>query len=113
MKLSCVSIQLAALAVALGAVSAPALAADLEITIRIKDHHFVPSEISAPSGQRIKFTVKNEDASPSEFESVDFHREKIIQPGREITVFVGPLESGTYEFFDDFHPDARGHLAVK
>jgi plastocyanin len=88
-------------------------ASDAEISIVIKDRHFVPSEVFASAGQKIKFVVRNEDASPSEFESVDFHREKIVQPGHEITVFVGPLDAGTYEFFDDFHPENRGHLAVK
>jgi plastocyanin len=101
------------LPICLGLVALPARADDVEIVIRIKDHQFVPSEVSAPAGQRIKFVVKNEDSSPSEFESVDFHREKIVQPGHEINVFVGPLRAGTYEFFDDFHPDARGHLAIK
>jgi plastocyanin len=90
-----------------------AIAGDTEIAIQIKDHHFVPNEVSAPMGQRIKFTVRNEDASPSEFESVDFHREKVVMPGKEIVVYVGPLDAGNYEFFDDFHPENRGHLAVK
>jgi hypothetical protein len=49
----------------------------------------------------------------SEFESTDFHREKVVPPGGEISVFVGPLDAGTYEFFDDFHPEDRGHLVVK
>jgi plastocyanin len=108
-----VKLLLLFLPASLGLLLGAARAADVEIPISIKDHHFVPSEVAAPAGQRIKFVVKNEDTSPSEFESVDFHREKIVQPGHEIVVFVGPLNAGTYEFFDDFHPDARGHLAVK
>jgi hypothetical protein len=28
-------------------------------------------------------------------------------------VFVGPLDPGSYEFFDDFHNDTRGHLIAK
>jgi plastocyanin len=90
-----------------------AQAADFEIRLSIKDHHFVPEAVTAPVGQRIKFIVRNEDSSVSEFESVDFHREKIVQPGQQITVFVGPLEAGNYEFFDDFHPEGRGLLSVK
>lgn len=97
----------------LAAAAPAAMAGDTEIAIQIKDHHFVPGEVSAPVGQRIKFTVRNDDASPSEFESVDFHREKIVQSGHEIVVYVGPLDAGSYEFFDDFHPDNRGHLTVK
>ncbi len=91
----------------------PAGAAEPEILITIKDHHFVPAEVPAPAGQKIKLIVKNEDATISEFESVEFHREKVVQAGHEITVFVGPLDPGSYEFFDDFHPETRGHLVVK
>lgn len=91
----------------------PAARADEAITIVIKDHKFVPSEVTAPTGQKIKITVKNEGTGSSEFESSDFHREKVVKAGKEITLFVGPLDAGTYEFFDDFHPATRGHLTVK
>ena len=98
---------------ALALLARPACAEDAEIVLRIKDHQFVPSEISAPAHQRVKIVVKNEDGAPAEFESVDFHREKVVQPGREISVFVGPLDAGSFEFFDEFHPGARGHLIIK
>ena len=104
------------LVVGMAAVASFALAAhadEPEIGISIRDHHFVPDEVSAPAGQKLKLVVKNEDKTPSEFESVDFHREKVVLPGHEITVFVGPLTAGKYEFFDDFHPETRGHLVVK
>lgn len=92
---------------------AGALAAEPEFAISIRDHHFVPSELTVPAGQKVKLVVKNEGTTTSEFESVDFHREKVVQSGHEISVYVGPLDPGTYEFFDDFHPDTRGHLIVK
>lgn len=91
----------------------PALADEPEVAISIRDHQFVPSEINVTAGQKIKIVVKNEGKMPSEFESVDFHREKVVPSGKEITLFVGPLNPGSYEFFDDFHPDTRGHLVAK
>ena len=91
----------------------PALADDTDIVITIKDGKFEPSEVSAPTGQRIKIVVQNRGTSNSEFESSDFHREKVVLAGQDITLFVGPLDAGTYEFFDDFHPATRGHLTVK
>jgi len=93
--------------------SSPVFAAEPEIAISIRDRHFVPDLITVPAGQKIKIIVKNEDATTSEFESIDFHREKVVQPGHEITVYVGPLDAGSYEFFDDFHPESRGRLVVK
>jgi plastocyanin len=91
----------------------PAYADDAGIVIAISGGHFVPSEVPVPAGQKVKLIVRNQDSTMSEFESSDFHREKVVPPGGEITVFVGPLDPGRYEFFDDFHPEDRGHLVVK
>ncbi len=91
----------------------PALAAGDDIVIAIKDGKFVPSEVAVPSGTKLKLIVRNQDSSMSEFESTEFHREKTVAPGQEISVFVGPLDPGSYEFFDDFHPKNRGHIVAK
>jgi plastocyanin len=91
----------------------PAWAADTDIVIAIKDGKFVPSEVPVPAGTKLKLIVRNQDSSMSEFESTEFHREKTVAPGQEISVFVGPLDPGSYEFFDDFHPKNRGHLVAK
>jgi len=95
------------------AVAAPALADDPSYTIAIKDHQFVPSDLAIPAGVKVKLLVRNEGATTSEFESIALHREKIVTAGGEITVFIGPLDPGSYEFFDDFHPETRGHVVAK
>ena len=95
------------------AFAASALADDPTVSIVLKNNQFVPSEVPIPAGVKVKLIVRNENPTASEFESMQFHREKIVSPGQEITVFVGPLDPGSYEFFDDFHPETRGHLVVK
>jgi high-affinity iron transporter len=97
----------------LGAISAPALADDPSFPIVLKNNQFVPSEVQIPAGVKVKLVVRNDNPTASEFESTQFHREKLVTPGQEITVFVGPLDPGSYEFFDDLHPETRGHLVVK
>ncbi len=94
--------------------SGPALA-DMPIyTIIIKDHRFHPEEVQIPANTKVKLIVKNEDATPEEFESHDFNREKIIPGGKQTVVFVGPLKAGTYKFFGEFNPDtAQGRLIAK
>ena len=92
---------------------APALADDPSFAITLKNNQFVPSEVQIPAGVKVKLVVRNENPTTSEFESNQFHREKVVTPGQEITVFVGPLDPGSYEFFDDFHPQTRGRLVVK
>jgi plastocyanin len=97
----------------LALIAASALAEDPSFTITLKNNQFVPSEVQIPAGLKVKLVVRNENPTTSEFESNQFHREKVVTPGQEITVFVGPLDPGSYEFFDDFHPQTRGHLVVK
>ena len=80
----------------------------------IKDHRFQPVEVEIPAGQKIALTIKNEDPTPEEFESTELRREKVVPGGQEITVYIGPLKPGKYEFFGDFNPKtARGHIVVK
>src|ERR1700719_1283154 len=94
-------------AVLLTPAALPALA-DPQITITLRDHQFVPSEVPTPAGAKVELIIKNEQAVTAEFESTVLHREKIVQPGGQISVFVGPLRPGTYEFFDDFYRATTG-----
>ena len=83
-------------------------------TLVIKDHQFQPTEIEIPAGQKIALMVKNNDTTPEEFESTELRREKVVAGGEQITVYIGPLKPGTYEFFGDFNPKtARGHIIAK
>jgi hypothetical protein len=94
--------------------AAPAWSDDETYTLTIKDHQFAPLEIQIPAGKKITLTVKNLDATPSEFESTDLNREKVVAAGGTVTVFIGPLRTGSYEFFDDFNPDtAHGRIVAK
>jgi plastocyanin len=104
-------LALAVLFVAAAAV--PAFADDPVITITLKDHQFTPSEVSAPAGTKVKLVVSNEQQVTAEFESRALHFEKIVNSGGQAAVFVGPLTAGSYEFYDDFHKETRGHLVVQ
>jgi len=84
-------------------------AADTEFTLVIKDHHFLPSEIRVPAGQKVKLIVENQDATPEEFESHELNREKIVAPKSKVSIFIGPLKAGKYPFFGEFNQaTARG-----
>lgn len=69
----------------------------------VKNHKFHPATLTLPAGKRIKLTVKNQDPTPMEFESYELGREKVIVGNFTATIYLGPLEPGTYKFFDDFH----------
>ncbi len=103
---------LALLAAALG--SGLAGAAEDSYTLSIQDHRFTPSEIDIPADRKITLVVRNLDATPEEFESTELRREKVVAGGQQITVFIGPLRPGRYEFFGDFNPEtARGYIVAK
>jgi plastocyanin len=105
------SLTLAVLFALLGSFSAAADPGPIAITI--KDHAFVPAEVKIPAGAKVELTIRNEQAVPAEFESASLHREKVVSPGSAISVYVGPLQRGRYEFFDDFHPATRGVVVVE
>jgi plastocyanin len=93
---------------------APATAQDSGFALSIKGKAFEPSELTVPAGQKLTLVVKNLNPTPSEFESTDLNREKVVTGGSEITVFIGPLRPGSYEFFDDFSADTpHGHIVAK
>jgi len=88
-------------------------AATPEYVIEIRDHLFYPSELTIPSGVKVKLRIVNTDETPEEFESYELNREKVIRGGRSGTVFVGPLQAGEYPFFGEFYPKtAQGKIIV-
>ena len=92
----------------------PTQAEEGTYTLTIKDHRFAPTELEIPADKKITLIVKNLDSTPEEFESLELHREKVVTGGQEITVYIGPLRPGRYEFFGDFNPQtARGHIVAK
>jgi len=88
--------------------------AEPEIRLVLKDHRFIPAEVIAPAGQKVRLVIENQDATPEEFESHALNREKIVPARGEIVVYVGPLKPGRYEFFGEFNAStARGWLVVQ
>ena len=76
------------------------------VVLTLKDHHFTPTDVTVPAGERFRIEVQNQDTTPAEFESNDLRVEKIV-------VTAGPLKPGTYKFFDDYHPNlAKGTLTA-
>ena len=92
----------------------PAAAADnATASLTIRNRAFEPTELDVPAGQKIELHVRNADAAASEFESAELHREKVVPAGQEVVIFIGPLRAGSYEFFDDLNPRARGHIVAR
>ncbi len=83
-----------------------------EYKLVIRNHRFSPSTLKVRADTKFKVLVTNQDSTPSEFESNDFSREKIVLPGSTVTVFIGPLSKGKYKFFDDFHQSTGNGVLI-
>ena len=91
-----------------------AFAQDKEFAITIKDHRFTPDRVEIPAGQKVKFVVDNQDATPEEFESNSMKIEKVIPGKSKATIFVGPLKAGEYKFVGEFNEKtAKGVVVAK
>jgi len=58
----------------------------------------------------VRLEVSNQTAVAIEFESFELNRERVVQPGQKVAVYLSGLGPGRYEFFDDFHPERKGVL---
>jgi len=97
----------------LTAVPGTVLAAEIPQLLTMHNKQFEPKQLEVPSGVKVKLVVRNLDAIPAEFESYDLSREIVVPGHSEIEVYVGPLEPGRYEFFNDFNHDMQGAVVAK
>lgn len=106
---------IAALVLAASLVSAQA-AETAKQTIIFNDGQITPNRIEVSAGTQITLLIRNEGTSPAEFESRQLHQERALGAGREITLTLRPIKTGTYSFVDEFHQHmdtAHGEIVVK
>ena len=92
-----------------------AMADELKLyELRIKNHKFDNEALQVPANQKFKLKIINEDPSSEEFESLSMIVEKFIGPKKSITVTIGPLKPGVYDYFGEFHASTcKGKLTAK
>jgi hypothetical protein len=96
------------------AVGKPVLAADEPtFAIEFQDGTVTPTRIEVPAKTRFKLELKNSGKTPAEFETRSPKWEKVLAPGSKSSLVIRTLDPGEYEFFDDFHPQAKGTLVAK
>ena len=73
-----------------------------------------PASLTLPANTAVKLQVINDGKAAVEFESFELHRERVVQPGQTITVYLPALPPGTYPFFDDFsHGAVKGEIVSR
>ncbi|HWZ95111.1 MAG TPA: cupredoxin domain-containing protein [Opitutaceae bacterium] len=80
--------------------------------IRFANHRFSPQTLLVQAGQPLQIKVVNSSREKIEFESFSLNREKVIEPGKSITVRLPALRAGSYDFFDDFHDNVPEGVIV-
>ncbi len=94
-------------------ISVTAWAADTApVSLTIQNQQFEPQHLTLPGGIKIKILIRNQDSVPVEFESTDLSREVVIPAHAETAIFIGPLDAGSYQFFNDFNRDMQGAIVV-
>src|SRR6266542_346118 len=66
--------------------------------VRAAGGRFEPAELVVAAGAAFTVVVTNAGETPIEFESFELHRERVVQPGDTITVYISALAPGTYQF---------------
>jgi len=90
------------------------MAEDPPISLKIRNHQFIPAQIEIPAGEKRQLLIENEDPTAEEFESHSLHREKIVPAMSRINLFIGPLKPGRYEFVGEFNEaTAKGVVVAK
>ncbi len=91
----------------------PAAFADtLTAKLTIQNRRFTPQELTLPADTKVKLIIHNQDVIPAEFESYDLSREIVVPGHGRVTVYIGPLNPGRYNFFNDFNHAAQGWVVV-
>lgn len=104
----------AALAAGLLAATGPAHAEDLPvIKVEMKDGTITPNVIEVPANTRFKLEITNTGTSPVEFESLELKREKALAAGATSSIVFRTVDPGSYDVFDDFHPNSKATLVAK
>lgn len=87
-------------------------AGDPALILSIHDKQFEPKQLALPSGIKLKLVIRNLDELPAEFESSDLSREVVVPGHGEVTIYVGPLDPGNYQFFNDFNHEMQGTMVA-
>ncbi|HET9113760.1 MAG TPA: cupredoxin domain-containing protein [Burkholderiales bacterium] len=92
--------------------AAVASAADAVPVLTINAQQFVPQALTVPAGVKQKLIIRNTGTIPAEFESYDLSREVVVPARSEVTIYIGPLKTGRYQYFNDFNHAMQGTITV-
>jgi hypothetical protein len=98
---------------ALPAASTMLRADDLPVfRIEIKNGVISPKQTEVPANKDFKLEVANTGTAPAEFESKQLRQEKVLAPGKTVTITIRAIDPGEYQFVDEFHENEEAGQGV-
>jgi hypothetical protein len=82
------------------------------LEIRFEHHNFSPLTLQVPANTPLEIKIVNLSAERIEFESFSLNREKVVEPGKTVTLKLPVLRPGSYDFVDDFHDDVPAGVII-
>jgi uncharacterized cupredoxin-like copper-binding protein len=84
-----------------------------EIPVTLENQKFNPAEVKVKAGQPFVLVVTNKDAKAAEVESKDLRFEKVVAPGKTVSIRVRALKPGTYVFLDDYNKSNQAKIVAE
>lgn len=82
------------------------------VTLTAKEFAWDPATLTAPAGSSVELV--NEDEAKHNLTIEDAGVDEDVEGGATVTVDLGDLEAGSYEFVCEYHPDTMtGTLEVE
>ena len=96
---------MAALAMAVGTVSAAVAADPAEIPLVIEKNRFEPDVIKVKAGAPFVLVITNKDKGPEELDMAQPRIEKVIPGGKTVKLRMPALKPGKYPFVGEYHSE--------
>lgn len=82
------------------------------VNLVAKDFAFSPTTITATAGKPVTVTIKNEGQAEHNFSIESLKVNKDIEKGESQTVTFTPTQSGSLQFFCEYHKDSHGMVGT-
>jgi len=82
------------------------------VNLVAKDFMFEPATITATAGKPVTVAVKNEGQAEHNFTITSLKVDKDIEKGESQTVTFTPTQSGTVQFFCEYHHISNGMVGT-
>ncbi len=82
------------------------------INLTARDFAFSPTTITATAGKPVTVTIKNDGQAEHNFSITSLNVNKDIEKGESQTVTFTPTQSGSIQFFCEYHKNSHGMVGT-